>query len=319
MSKLNFYDLIDIIVTDRLIGCVVFIYGEEPYFVDVILRNISDLQSVCDVSTYFGDDVTIDDLLTQSYQTSILSNRQVIIVRDAQNCQSFGKKESQEKLKRYIANPNPNTTFVFVYNKQLPTSHALIKAFDGAFVFNSSKLTQLQVCKFIQRYCDDNKFSITGDAVSMMYAYLGNDLRQITGVIDGMSGNVITCDLLRTKIRYSREFNAYELLDAIANNNSEEAVSIISQFDRSVDDMISFIGLLYLFFSKLLIAHTVQCYSNDFMLMRYKGAIKYYDVDRVKGIMTRLLYIDEHMKGVNSAVVVQKDSLKSIVAGLLCV
>lgn len=297
-----------------------FLYGEETFFFDLFLTDLNSFAQCQDynVRTLFGDDVDIDTIIAQSCQVPMFSNKQVVIVRGAQNCVSLNDKRKHEFIRDCVSKVNNNVILVFIYSKDLPTNSVILKMFEKAVVFHSTKLTKSQVAVFIREYCGECGVNIEDAAISLLYDYLGNDLYKVTNTINGFEKqSLITYDLLLKNIEYSKPFSSFDLLDALANNNKTIVRNILGKLN-DVNDIFQVVSLLYSFFSKLLIAKTSdKLPTTDFMLMKYRKAEKNYTIEGIKCAMMKLKCIDECFKGIGTSLIPEKYSLKTIIANVV--
>ena len=124
---------------------VYFLMGEEPYFIDQIADYIEasvlqEDEKGFNQMVLYGRDVSVDEIVGNAKRFPMMSNYQVIIVREAQHL-----KES-EKLVEYIENPLKSTILVIAYkHKSIDKRTKLYKAIkDKGIVFDAQKLWENQ-------------------------------------------------------------------------------------------------------------------------------------------------------------------------------
>ena len=113
-------------------------------------------------------------------------------------------------------------------------------------------------------------------------------------------------------IGISRKYNNFELQDSIANKNYEQAFKIVSHFSKNPKEnpFILTIGVLYSFFAKILIYHTLVDKSkssvssalkvNPFFVQNYQNASVNYSFQECIRIVKILKEMDLKSKGVIS-------------------
>ena len=118
---------------------VYFLEGEEPYYIDLIsdyiLDNVlSEGEKAFNQTLLYGKDITIDTILTAARRYPMMADRQVVVVREAQNIRDI------DELASYVENPTPSTLLVFCYKyKTIDKRKKLYKAIQKNAVYLESK------------------------------------------------------------------------------------------------------------------------------------------------------------------------------------
>ena len=111
------------------ISPIYFLMGEEPYFIDQISNFfesslLPESSRGFDQTVVYGKDINIDTLISNAKRFPMISDRQLIIVKEAQNLS-----RSIEQLLEYSKQPQKSTTIVFCYKyKSLDKRKALYKS-----------------------------------------------------------------------------------------------------------------------------------------------------------------------------------------------
>lgn len=273
-------------------GCY-FIYGDEDYFINTILDNVNHNQNLSNnvIYTYYGESCNFESVLKEVYQQSIFDDFNVIIVRNAENNKFLDNKDNSEYIKNYINNFTVNAILLIVYNKNLTKTSSLLNIFSKSYVFNSKKLVSNQIKTFIKDYCKENNKILNDDDVDLLYECYGDNISQIIAEI-GKGFN-------KDNVKYSRQFNSFEFLNAITTKNYRKISLIVNNFDKSNQyDIIPLLGLLFSFFSKLLAF--INSKNKESYPFIYHSAVKNFTEEKVIKIINELQYCDECIKGVNS-------------------
>lgn len=207
----------------RKFAPVYFLQGDEPYFIDLISDFIEKHalpehekgfnQVVC-----YGKDLTIGNLLTQARRFPMMAEKQVIIVKEAQDIHDFNREETQKLLEAYIERPLASTILVLNYKyKTLDGRKSLTKTIDKqAILVDSKKLYDNKIPDWISAYLKDKGYSIHPAAMQMLADSIGNDLSRLSNEIDKLLINCretkdITTDLVQQYVGISKEYNMFEL------------------------------------------------------------------------------------------------------------
>ncbi len=355
MSKEVSQILLDI--NRRILKPIYFLCGEEAYYIDVISDKIET--SVLDESerefnqtVVYGKDTDLGSILGLAKQFPMMSDYQVVIVKEAQNIKELNKsagddeeRESKAKapannasaqLLHYIQNPQPTTVLVFCYKyKTLDKRGAIAKAIQKhAVYFESKALYENQIPEWINTYVKEIKHSINPKASFLLAEFLGNDLSKIANEINKLiinlkPGSEITAELVQDNIGISKDYNVFELQDALAKKDILKANRIVNYFSANEKDhpAVMVLSLLFSYFTKVLRYHFLQDKSkfkaaaalgvNPFFVDGYARAAGNYNTGKLKDIFSCLKEYDLKVKGVDNPSVSSGELLKELVFKIL--
>ncbi len=187
---------------------VYFLQGEEPYYIDLIARHIedkvlSDSEKGFNQMVLYGKDVDVATVLSQAKRYPMMAERQVVIVKEAQDITDFNSQAGQQLLENYVKNPMPSTLLALCYKyKKIDSRKALGKALDKFAVWvESKKLYDNQLPAWIATYVKQRGFRADDKAVQMLADSIGNNLERLTNEIEkvlinfssGQSGGCHRC------------------------------------------------------------------------------------------------------------------------------
>ena len=246
---------------------VYFLQGEETYYIDVIsdyveANVLTDSEKGFNQVVVYGKDAAMATILTHARRFPMMAERQVVIVKEAQDIQDIGKESGYKLLLDYLTRPVPSTVLVFAHkNKSLDKRKELGKKIDQyAVTLNTKKLYDNQLPDFVLDYAKEKKLTIEDKAVQALCEYVGNDLHRLTNEIDKLTitlakgGEGITLEQVMNQVGVSKEYNIFELQKAIINRDSLLANKIVNYFESNTkkNPMIPVVAYLFSFFSKLL-------------------------------------------------------------------
>ena len=311
---------------------VYFLCGEETYYIDKISHFIgenvlSEEEKGFNQMVLYGKDVTIDDIIGQAKRYPMMSERQVVIVKEAQELS-----RTIERLADYVENPQPTTVLVICYKyKKLDKRKKLYKAVGkSGILFESKKLYENQVSDWIRRVLKGKGYSISHKAAILLVEFLGTDLSRINNELDKLTlvlpkDSQISPEDIEEHIGISKDFNNFELKKAIGERNVLKATRIIRYFAQNPKDnpFVLTVTLLHNFFSQLLQYHGLKDHSpkavasalriNPYFVTEYQVAAKNYPMKKVSSIVAHLRKMDLKGKGVGANATSQADLLKELV------
>jgi DNA polymerase-3 subunit delta len=222
---------------------IYFLMGEEPYYIDGIAKFIENTvlteeEKGFNQMVLYGRDVSIDDIISNAKRYPMMADKQVVIVKEAQELS-----RTIENLVSYVENPQPTTILVICYKyKTLDKRKKLAKIIDKSGVlFESKKLYENQVPDWIRRVLASRGYTITPKASQMLVEFLGNDLSKVNNELEKLQliiqpGAQITPQVIEENIGISKDFNNFELQNAIGAKDIKKAFVIIQcQVDGHVE------------------------------------------------------------------------------------
>lgn len=310
---------------------IYFLMGEESYYIDKLSDYIEDKVLTEDEKGFnqtvlYGRDVTIEDIVSTAKRYPMMAERQVVIVKEAQDLS-----RTIDKIESYAENPMPSTVLVICYKyKTLDKRKKVTKLLaKNGIVYESKKLYENQVGDWIKRVLAGKKYSIEPKANAMLVEFLGTDLSKINNELEKLQiilpkGSTITPHHIEENIGFSKDFNVFELRKAIGDKNQLKAYTIADNFAQNPKDnpMVVTTSLVFSFFVQLLKYHGLKDKNpnnvakvlgvNPFFLKDYDIALKNYPMRKVSQIVGSLRDIDVKSKGVGANALPQSDLLKEM-------
>jgi len=310
---------------------IYFLMGEESYYIDKISDFIektilSEEERGFNQMTIYGRDASIDEIVSNAKRFPMMAERQVIIVKEAQDLS-----RTIEKLVSYVENVQPTTVLVVCYKyKKLDARKKLSKAIKKVGVlFESKKMYENQVATWISKYLKSKNYQIDPKAAVMLVDFLGNDLSKVANELDKLAivlpkDTLITPAHIEENIGISKDFNNFELRNAISNKQLVKANRIINYFNENpkANPIVLTIMLLNDLFTKLLLLHGLKDKSQNnvasklrvspYFVKEYFDASRNYPMRKVAQIIGLLHEADMKSKGVGASGFSQKDILKEL-------
>lgn len=314
---------------------IYFLMGEEPYYIDrlsdYIEKNVlTEEERGFNQTVLYGRDVTVEDIVSAAKRYPMMADRQVIIVKEAQDLA-----KTIDKFENYASDPMPTTVLVICYKyKTLDKRKKVTKLFDkSGLVFESKKLYENQVGQWITRVLQTKKYSIEPKATAMLVEFLGTNLEKINNELEKLQiilpvGSTISANDIEENIGFSKDFNIFELRKAISEKNQLKSYKIAQYFSENPKDhpIVMTTGMLFSFFVQLLQYHGLKNKNpnnvaavlkiNSFFLKDYDVALRNYPMKKVSKIVTLLREIDVKSKGVGANSLPQHDLLKEMLVGI---
>lgn len=314
---------------------IYFFMGEEPYYIDkltdFIQENIlQEHERDFNQTIIYGRDTTIEEVVSNAKRYPMMADRQVVIVREAQELSRY-----IDKLESYVENPQPTTVLVFAYKyKTLDKRKRVTKLLEKfGVVFESKKLYDNQVGDWIKRVLSGQGYAIEPKASAILVEFLGTDLSKISNELDKLKiilrkGHTITAKDIEENIGFSKDFNNFELRSALGEKNQLKSYQIVDYFAQNPKDnpLVVTTAMVFSYFSQLLQYHGLKDKSkfnvakelkiNPFFVKDYELAARNYPMRKVSAIVGTLRDIDVKSKGVGAASMTQHDLLKEMLINI---
>ena len=333
------YDSIMRDLKARNFAPVYYLHGEEAYYIDKISDYIAEnaLQPEerdFNQTILFGSDVTASQVADAARRYPMMSERQVVIVKEAQNI------KNTDALQKYFEKPLASTILVICHKngKIDGRKREYVKAIQQAgILFESQKVKEYKLPEFIEGYLRQREVSIDPKSAQLIADAIGADLSRLTSELDKVlislpaDNRRITPQVVEDQIGVSKDFNGFELRDAIVNRNVFKANQIINYFDKNpkAGSLYAFLPLLFNYFQNLMIAYYSPKRNSqegvaEWLELRspwaakeYMTGMRNYSGMKVMQIIGKLREIDAKSKGLDNPNTPPGDLMKEIIFYIL--
>ncbi len=315
---------------------IYFLTGDEPYFIDKISDFIessvlSDAEKAFNLTIVYGRDIAAGDVINAARRFPMMSNYQVVIVKEAQGMRNIGD------LEIYLKTPQTSTILVICHKltdgkKAGDKISGVVKLVKQKGVyFESKKFYDYQIPDWVSAYLREKGIKIDPVAANLVAEFVGNDLHRLAHELEKLiitlppnSKQIQPSDIERN-IGVSREFNRFELTKALGEMNFARAMQIADHFahNPNANPFVLTITAIYQYFIKLLRYHFLadknkaavakELGVNEFFVAEYERAAKRYSAGRCVGIIHLLSEFDMRSKGVNNGSTDHGELLKELI------
>lgn len=316
---------------------VYYLMGEESYYIDRVAEFVLNAvlrpeERDFNLLTLFGADTNVDAVINAAKGFPMGAERQVVIVREAQNLSNI------ERLEFYLRQPQPSTVLILCHkNGVLDRRKKIAGLIDKTGVlFESKKIYESQLPTFIRDYLKRKKLTIEPAAAAMLSEFVGADLNRMAGELDKLAIAVpqglttVTGDLVVRNIGISKEFNIFELQDALAQKDVLRVSRIANYFDKNqkANPIQKTLPALFRFYSNLMLAYYAPQKTErgiaewlgmtDWQVRRnVLPAMKNYSGVKVMKIIGEIRRTDARSKGVGNPSISSGDLMKELLFFIL--
>ncbi len=314
---------------------VYFLYGEEEYFIDELVKYaekqiLNESEQAFNQIVLYGKEINYQHVLDNSYQFPMMAEYRLVIVKEAQAMRDL------DKIEVYLDQPSEQTILVLAHkHKKLDKRKKIWKKISGSAVtFESKKLYENKMGAFINNLLKDKKLSISPLGIQTLVAYLGTDLSKVSNEINKLAinlgeGATITEKEIQSQIGISKDFNVFELINALAHKDAFKAFQIAKYFGENPksNPMPLVVSNLLSFFRKVSIAQenagmdkrslAQKIGVNPFFMDQYMAATRNFSKDELRRSFQVLRDIDLKSKGMGAMNLAQHSLMKEMVNGFL--
>ncbi len=303
---------------------VYVLQGEETFYIDRIADYIetnvlTEPEKGFNQVIMYGKDSPMASVLTNARRFPMMAERQVVIIREAQEIPDLQKEIGSKLLLDYVSNPTPSTILVICHkHKALDKKRELGKKIDKLTVSATFKKPyESQLPDFILSYCKEKGHGLDEPAIRILCEYVGNDLKRLANELDKVmiattSGEMITADRVMSLVGISRDYNIFELQKALIRRDPIQSNKIVNYFENNTKNnpLIPAVAFLYSFYSKLLIASKAPDKNekslvsllkiNPYSAKDYTSALRNYSAPHLVQCIQFIAEADLKLKGVNT-------------------
>lgn len=317
---------------------VYYLHGDESYYIDKIADYIAEhaLQPEerdFNQTIMFGSDVSASQIADTCRRYPMMAERQVVIVKEAQNV------KNTEALEKYMKQPLKSTVLVMCHKngKIDGRKREYVKAIQNAgILFESAKLRERDLPAFIEKYLSQKNVSIDPKSTQLIADAIGADLSRLTSELDKVMISLpednrrVTPQVVEEQIGVSKDFNGFELRDAIVNRNVFKANQIMNYFEKNpkAGSIYSFLPMMFNFFQNLMIAYYAPKKTQEgvaewlelksaWFAKEYMTGMRNYTGVKVMQIISKLREIDAKSKGLDNPNTPPEELMKELIFFIL--
>ena len=315
---------------------IYFFHGEESYFIDqatdlIEKHALPEEQKSFNQTVIYGKDIgaEVGKVIDAAMRLPMMADRQVIIIKEAQHITGW------DNLLPYINNPTQTTILVFAHkNKKIDGRSAFAKHLkQSAVLFTSKALRDYEIPAFINEFVLANGYTISPKTSQLLVEFLGTDLSKVINELEKLfivlKTKEITPEEVERNIGISKDFNVFELQNAIMLKDSKKVFRIINYFSHNpkAGNIVYVVTMLASTFSKLFILKQLPNQNErdlakaigvpPFFFKTYKQALQRFSEDQIRKNIKLLHTYDLRAKGVGNVNVPPSELMRELALQLL--
>ena len=328
-------------IAARQFAPIYLLMGEESYFIDVLCDALSSTilspaEQAFNQITVYGKDSDAGQVVNLCRQMPMMGSYEVIILKEAQQLRNI------EKLSHYTSKPQASTILIICHKeKNVDKRSAFYKQCASAgVVFESIRPRDYEIGSWLTQFVAQKGLRINDKARQMLTDHLGCDISKISNELDKVIVSLpegcteVTDVEVEMKVGISKDFNNFELCNAVATKDVARAMRIADHFARNPKDNPLLLTIMALFgqFHDIFIVNYLlwlQKYkgvpfpndmelmrmlkkSNVFVIKEIKQLASYWNNRKVFGILGLLREYDGKSKGINAGAMSDGELLREL-------
>lgn len=228
----------------RRFAPIYLLAGDEGYFIDAIAEKLAnsilgEAERAFNQIVVYGQDSDTGKIVMLCRQMPMMGSYQVVIVREAQQLTKI------DNLVHYTANPQATTILIICYKnkeqgKGVDKRTAFYKSCQkSGVVFESVRPREYEIDSWLASYVRSIGLNMEPKAMAMLKEYVGMDISRMVGELDKLTvsipqGETLVRDShIEQYIGISKEFNSFELNDAVMRRDVGRAMRIADHFGHN--------------------------------------------------------------------------------------
>ena len=321
---------------------VYYLMGEESYYIDrvseyIVQKALTEDEKDFNLTILYGPQTTGEEVVNAAKRYPMMAERQVVLVREAQTL------EHREVLAFYLQKPLLSTVLILCHkNGTLDRRTKLATEIQNAgILFESRKLYERELPSFVNAYVRRKRLEIAPDACQILCEHVGADLNRLAGELDKLvlaiqaghgaaTSTRIDSQLIQDHIGISKDYNAFELVSALALKDVMKANRIVKYFDSNPKNFAlqPVLATLFRFYTNLMLAFYSPVKSEEGIAAWLEQsvwqarrdvlpAMRHYTAMQVFIILDEIRKTDAASKGVGGQKTADGDLLKELVFRIL--
>jgi len=232
------YDQIITQLKKRQFAALYFLMGDEPFYIDEISDYIEEHvmqeeQRDFNQMLVYGKETDADEVIALAKQFPFGTDKRVVVVKEAKDLKNI------ERIVKYAEHPSPTAIVVICYKYAVLKASQLKVVEKNGVVFHSEKMKDYKLPAWIQSHAGNYQFKMQPSVANLLAENVGVDLSRIDNELKKLTiflppNSEITADIVEKHIGISKEYNVFELQNALAERKIDKAYKIVHYFCQNI-------------------------------------------------------------------------------------
>ena len=294
---------------------IYYLFGEDSYSLDTTVAAIEKaakpfIVSDFDKETYYGEDKDLLDVLNAASTFPFGSEKKLILFKE------FEKVRDKKGLISYSKSPQDFTILVLIHNGSIANleTEPYKTLLENEFIFEAKELKGKNLLEWLINLAETREKILTEENAQLILDISGENRNILEAQIEKIftflgEKKEITYDIVTSLSSSLKEYNIFDLQNAIAKRNKSQALKIaINMIDKGAEPTYIVYMLTRYFTGLLRINELKEQNLPEQAAARIVGTHPYYYKDYLKA---RTLYSDDKIYNVAQALLKADISIKT--------
>lgn len=303
----------------KKISPVYILYGDESYNIDKLTQYmesniLTESEKGFNQLVLYGGETSANELIGSLKRYPVMSKYQLVILKEAHRMKDI------KQLIPYLESPVPSSILVINFRKEKLFIDKRNKSYKNiqykSVIYNSKRLYEDKIPAWISEYVQSKGYKVDLRTALVLTSFVGNDLSKLTNELEKIilnldTGSVINTEHVEKYIGISKEYNVFELQNAIGSKDYKRVYRMLDCFIENPKEhhILKYLPGLFGFFVKLIQYHYVRSHDrgdiaktlgvHPFFLKDYAKASSNYNPEKIKKVINHLHEYDLKAKGLN--------------------
>jgi DNA polymerase III subunit delta len=301
-------------IKNKKIAPVYFIHGTEPFLIERLTK--ATIQAALEpgsedfnLNVLYGNEVDGAQIVNAAMAYPMMASRRVVLVKNIH----LMNESNLAFVAKYVEKPSLSTCFLMTCEKAISKKSLIQRIVDSSTVIEVKSLYDSDIPQWIIATLSEQGFTIADDALRMLHAYCGTSLSDIQSEIDKIVLNLgerkkIELQDVESVIGAHRQFNIFELCNAVGTRNMKKSIYILNQMLQLGELPTGILAMVVRHFTILAkikdlkdrkMTNNEICKSvklSSFFINGYIQQAASYSLNQLGIIFTHLLEADESLK-----------------------
>lgn len=238
------------------ISPVYLLHGEEDFLADeaeeaIVHTCLTETERHFNLDVLYGNESDARDVMARASSFPMGAERRVVVVRDVD------RQQNRKLLAAYVEEPSPSSVLILQATKPDFREKPFVTLKKHATLVQCSPLREHDLPAWINRRLGLAGRTIEPAAAQLLNAISGRSLRAMQNELDKLAiyageRTTITADDVSAVVGVSREFNVFELQNAIGEGKSRRALDILDRMMTAGESAIMIVVMLTRFYMVLM-------------------------------------------------------------------
>ena len=291
-----------------------FLYGDEDYLIDELVRKIISVAVEKDTEDFnldilYGNEVDGGQVVSLAMSYPMMANRRTVVVKGVHRLSP----QSLTVIGKYLDKPSPTTCLVMTANRVDLRKKGFAKLKKQSTCFEAKVLYENKIPDWIRTFVAAKGLSISEEAIRLLQVCVGTSLRSLSSEIEKVLLNIedrkkIAVEDIEAVVGVSKQFNTFELCDAVGKRDIAKSLYILNHMLRAGEAPTGIVAMLTRHFTILAKVKRLAAQRwarekiaaavgvHPFFVQNYLQQAPNYQVEEINNAFNHLLDVDIKLK-----------------------